>query len=207
MSTEILSATVRTEFGKGAARRARRAGLVPAVVYGHEGEPVHLDLPAHELFLIVRSNKNAVVTLKTADAEQLALVKDIQRHPVSRAILHVDLLAIKAGEKVEVTVPLVVVGEPTPGTVHNVEEFEIPVKAPVTAIPEGIEVDITGLEIGAVIRVSDLPVPEGVEIELDPEQDILSIQEVQEEPEEPAETTEPAEGEAPAGDEAATEAE
>ena len=97
MSTEILSATVRTEFGKGAARRARRAGLVPAVVYGHEGEPVHLDLPAHELFLIVRSNKNAVVTLKTADAEQLALVKDIQRHPVSRAILHVDLLAIKAG--------------------------------------------------------------------------------------------------------------
>lgn len=207
MSTEILSATVRTEFGKGAARRARRAGLVPAVVYGHEGEPVHLDLPAHELFLIVRSNKNAVVTLKTADAEQLALVKDIQRHPVSRAILHVDLLAIKAGEKVQVTVPLVVVGEPTPGTVHNVEEFEIPVKAPVTAIPEGIEVDITGLEIGAVIRVSDLPVPEGVEIELDPEQDILSIQEVQEEPEEPAETTEPAEGEAPAGDEAATEAE
>lgn len=207
MSTEILSATVRTEFGKGAARRARRAGLVPAVVYGHEGEPVHLDLPAHELFLIVRSNKNAVVTLKTADAEQLALVKDIQRHPVSRAILHVDLLAIKAGEKVQVTVPLVVVGEPTPGTVHNVEEFEIPVKAPVTAIPEGIEVDITGLEIGAVIRVSDLPVPEGVEIELDPEQDILSIQEVQEEPEEPAETTEPAEGGAPAGDEAATEAE
>ncbi|WP_043535893.1 50S ribosomal protein L25/general stress protein Ctc [Actinomyces polynesiensis] len=207
MSTEILSATVRTEFGKGAARRARRAGLVPVVVYGHEGEPVHLDLPAHELFLIVRSNKNAVVTLKTADAEQLALVKDIQRHPVSRAILHVDLLAIKAGEKVQVTVPLVVVGEPTPGTVHNVEEFEIPVKAPVTAIPEGIEVDITGLEIGAVIRVSDLPVPEGVEIELDPEQDILSIQEVQEEPEEPAETTEPAEGEAPAGDEAATEAE
>lgn len=207
MSTEILSATVRTEFGKGAARRARRAGLVPAVVYGHEGEPVHLDLPAHELFLIVRSNKNAVVTLKTADAEQLALVKDIQRHPVSRAILHVDLLAIKAGEKVQVTVPLVVVGEPTPGTVHNVEEFEIPVKAPVTAIPEGIEVDITGLEIGAVIRVSDLPVPEGVEIELDPEQDILSIQEVQEEPEEPAETTEPAEGEALAGDEAATEAE
>lgn len=207
MSTEILSATVRTEFGKGAARRARRAGLVPAVVYGHEGEPVHLDLPAHELFLIVRSNKNAVVTLKTADAEQLALVKDIQRHPVSRAILHVDLLAIKAGEKVQVTVPLVVVGEPTPGTVHNVEEFEIPVKAPVTAIPEGIEVDITGLEIGAVIRVSDLPVPEGVEIELDPEQDILSIQEVQEEPEEPAETTEPAEGEAATGDEAATEAE
>lgn len=207
MSTEILSATVRTEFGKGAARRARRAGLVPAVVYGHEGEPVHLDLPAHELFLIVRSNKNAVVTLKTADAEQLALVKDIQRHPVSRAILHVDLLAIKAGEKVQVTVPLVVVGEPTPGTVHNVEEFEIPVKAPVTAIPEGIEVDITGLEIGAVIRVSDLPVPEGVEIELDPEQDILSIQEVQEEPEEPAETTEPAEGKAATGDEAATEAE
>ncbi|MDN6565778.1 MAG: 50S ribosomal protein L25/general stress protein Ctc [Actinomyces sp.] len=190
--TSILNATRRTEFGKGSARRARRAGLVPAVVYGHGADPIHLDLPAHELFLTVRSNKNAVVTLRSDQGEQLALVKDIQRHPVSRAILHVDLLAIKAGEKVQVTVPLVVVGEPTPGTVHNVEEFEIPVKAPVTAIPESIEVDITGLEIGAVVRVSDLPVPEGVEIELDADQDILSIQEVQEEPEEPAETETPA---------------
>lgn len=207
MSDNILTATVRTEFGKGSARRARRAGLVPAVVYGHGADPIHLDLPAHELFLTVRSNKNAVVTLKADGEEQLALVKDIQRHPVSRAILHVDLLAIKAGEKVQVTVPLLVVGEPTPGTVHNVEEFEIPVLAPVTSIPEGIEVDITGLEIGAVLRVSDLPVPEGVEIELDPEQDILSIQEVQEEPEEPVEPAVAAEGAVPAEGEAAADEE
>lgn len=200
MSDNILSVIARTEFGKGAARRARREGLVPAVVYGHGADPVHVDLPGHELFLIVRSNKNAVVTLKGNGDDQLALVKDIQRHPVSRAILHIDLLAIKAGEKVQVTVPLVVVGEPTPGTVHNVEEFEIPVLAPATSIPEGIEIDITGMEIGAIVHVSDLVVPEGVEIELEPEQDILSIQEVQEEPEEPAETETPAEGDAAAAE-------
>ncbi len=194
--TAVIAVQSRTEFGKGAARRARRAGLVPAVIYGHEVDPVHIDIPEHELFLLVRSNKNAVVELSLDGEKQLALVKDLQRHPVSRVLLHVDFLAVTAGEKVEVDVPLVVIGEATPGTVHNVEEFTITVKAPATAIPESIEIDITGLEIGAVVRASDLAVPEGVEVELDPEQDVLSIQEVQEEvinePEAAAETTEAA---------------
>lgn len=197
-----LDATTRTEFGKGAARRARRAGLVPAVVYGHGSEPLHVDVPSHQLFMIVRSNKNALVELHIEGRQQLALVKAIQRHPVNRDILHIDLLAVRAGEKVEVTVPLVVVGEPVPGTIHNVEEFSIPIKAPATEIPEAIELDITGLEIGTIVRAADLVLPKDVEVELDPDADVLSIQEVPEEelpePEAPAATdaaAAPAEGE------------
>lgn len=190
--TPSLPATTRTEFGKGAARRARRAGMVPAVVYGHGGVPLHIDVPEHDLFLIVRGSQNALVELDVDGEKHLALVKDIQRNVVSRALLHVDLLAVRADEKVAVSVPLVVVGEPVPGTVHNVEEFTIAVKAPATSIPDSIVVDINGLEAGAVVRVADLVVPEGVEIELDPEQDILSVQEVQEEVEEPAATADEA---------------
>lgn len=178
MSENILVAQTRTEFGKGAARRARRAGLVPAVLYGHGSDPIHLDVPAHDLFLIVRSTKNALVELMVDGAQQLALVKDVQVHAVSRALLHVDFLAVKAGEKVEVTVPLVIVGEPAPGSTHNVEEYTVPVVAPATAIPEEITVDVTGLEIGTVIRVQDLVVPEGVSVQLDADQDLVSIVEI-----------------------------
>lgn len=179
----ILVATTRTEFGKGAARRARRAQMVPGVVYGH-GETTHLDLPEHDLFLIVRGNKNALVELKIDGTSQLALVKDIQRHPVKRNLLHVDFLAVKAGEKVDVEVAIVVVGEAAPGTVYNVEEHTVTVKAPATEIPESIEVDVTGLEAGTVVRVSDLVLPANVECELDAEQDVVIISELVAEPEE-----------------------
>ena len=179
----ILVATTRTEFGKGAARRARRAQMVPGVVYGH-GETTHLDLPEHDLFLIVRGNKNALVELKIDGTSQLALVKDIQRHPVKRNLLHVDFLAVKAGEKVDVEVAIVVVGEAVPGTTHNVEEHTVTVKAPATEIPESIEVDVTGLEAGTVVRVSDLVLPANVECELDAEQDLVIISELVAEPEE-----------------------
>lgn len=181
----ILVATTRTEFGKGAARRARRAQMVPGVVYGH-GETTHLDLPEHDLFLIVRGNKNALVELKIDGTSQLALVKDVQRHPVKRNLLHVDFLAVKAGEKVDVEVAIVVVGEAAPGTTHNVEEHTVTVKAPATDIPESIEVDVTGLEAGTVVRVSDLVLPANVECELDAEQDVVIISELTAEAEEEA---------------------
>lgn len=181
----ILVATTRTEFGKGAARRARRAQMVPGVVYGH-GETTHLDLPEHDLFLIVRGNKNALVELKIDGTSQLALVKDVQRHPVKRNLLHVDFLAVKAGEKVDVEVAIVVVGEAAPGTTHNVEEHTVTVKAPATDIPEAIEVDVTGLEAGTVVRVSDLVLPANVECELDAEQDVVIISELTAEAEEEA---------------------
>lgn len=174
----VLVAQVRTEFGKGAARRARRAKLVPTVLYGHGGEPTHLDVPAHDLFLIVRGNKNALVELKIDGKSQLALVKDVQRHPVSRELLHADFLAVKAGEKVDVEVSIVVVGEAAPGTQYAVEEHTVTVKASATAIPESIEVDITGLEAGTVVRAGDLVLPSGVECELDAEQDIVIITEL-----------------------------
>lgn len=174
----ILVAQTRSEFGKGAARRARRAGLVPAVVYGHGGDPLHLDVPGHELFLIVRGNANALVELKIDGKSQLALVKDVQRHPVSRSILHADFLAVKAGEKVDVEVPLVLVGEAAPATQAAIEEHTITVKASATAIPESIEVDITGLVAGTVVRASDLVLPKGVECELDAEKDIVIISEL-----------------------------
>ena len=174
----ILVAQTRSEFGKGAARRARRAGLVPAVVYGHGGDPLHLDVPGHELFLIVRGNANALVELKIDGKSQLALVKDVQRHPVSRNILHADFLAVKAGEKVDVEVPLVLVGEAAPATQAAIEEHTITVKASATAIPKSIEVDITGLVAGTVVRASDLVLPKGVECELDAEKDIVIISEL-----------------------------
>ena len=116
MSNPTLVAQTRSEFGKGAARRARRAGLVPGVLYGHGGEPVHVDLPAHELFLAVRGQKNALLELVIEGEKQLALVKEVQRHPVSRNLLHADFLAVKAGELVDVEGPVSIVGEPAAGT-------------------------------------------------------------------------------------------
>jgi len=196
----VLLAEERTEFGKGSARRARHAGKVPTVLYGHGAEPRHLDVPGHDLFLIVRGNKNALVELKIEGKTQLALVKDVQVHPVRRDILHADFLAVKAGEKVDVEVPVVVVGEPVPGTVHAVEEFTILVKAPATAIPEHLEVSIEGVEAGTALHVADLQLPAGVEVELDPETVVVSVQEAAEEAEEDAEavaeSAAPAEGDA-----------
>ena len=159
-------------------------------------EPRHLDVPGHDLFLIVRGNKNALVELKIEGKTQLALVKDVQVHPVRRDILHADFLAVKAGEKVDVEVPVVVVGEPVPGTVHSVEEFTILVKAPATSIPEHVEVSIEGVEAGTALHVSDLSLPAGVEVELDPETVVVSVQEAAAEEAEEAAEEAPAEADA-----------
>ena len=186
MSNPTLVAQTRSEFGKGAARRARRAGLVPGVLYGHGGEPVHVDLPAHELFLAVRGQKNALLELVIEGKKQLALVKEVQRHPVSRDLLHADFLAVKAGELVDVEVPVSIIGEPAPGTQHTQEEFALLVKAPA-------EVDITGIEAGTAVRVADVTFPEGVVSELDPETVVATVSEEVvevEEEEAPAEAAE-----------------
>lgn len=188
MSNPTLVAQTRSEFGKGAARRARRAGLVPGVLYGHGDAPVHVDLPGHELFLAVRGQKNALVELVIEGKKQLALVKEVQRHPVSRVLLHADFLAVKAGELVDVEVPVSVVGESAPGTQHTQEEFALLVKAPATSIPESIEVDITGVEAGTAVRVADVTFPKSVVSELDPETVVVTVsEEVAAEEEAPAE--------------------
>lgn len=207
-----IAGTKRTDFGKGAARRARRAGLIPAVVYSADMEPLHLDLPGHEVFLAVKGNPNALLTLVVDKEDQLALVKDIQRHPVRRDILHLDLLAVKRGEKVDVEVPLTLVGESAAGTVVNQEYFTVLVSAPATAIPESLELSVEELEEGAIVTIADLQLPANVTCDLEPETILASVV-IPEEVPEPVEGEEASEGEeageeeAPAEEETANDAE
>ncbi|MEE6281338.1 50S ribosomal protein L25/general stress protein Ctc [Georgenia sunbinii] len=170
-----LTATVRTEFGKGAARRTRRASQVPAVLYGHGTDPRHLALPGHDTFLALKDNLNALLTLDIEGEEQLALAKDIQRDPVRRDIVHLDLVIVRKGEKVTVDVPITIVGESGPGTIHQLELQYLTVTVPATNIPEHIEVSIEGLEDGAIVRVSDITRPEGAVIEVDEEHEVVII--------------------------------
>ncbi|MFH5824423.1 50S ribosomal protein L25/general stress protein Ctc [Georgenia sp. AZ-5] len=170
-----LTATRRTEFGKGAARRTRRAGLIPAVLYGHGTEPQHLALPSHETFLVVKDHANALITLDIEGTEQLALVKDVQRDPVRRTIEHLDLVVVRQGERVTVEVPVHVTGESFPGTIHQIELQTLRVTVPATRIPEVVPVPIDGLEDGALVRVADIPRPEDATIDDDPEEIVVVI--------------------------------
>lgn len=170
-----LTNTTREDFGKGAARRLRRAGQIPAVVYGHGDQTTHIALDSHETFLAVRYNQNALVTVTIDGEEQLALVRDIQRHPMTWDIEHVDLIGVRAGEKVEVTVPVTVVGEPATGTVATTDILTVTILADATKIPESIEVDVEGREEGTQIRIADLDLGEGVTTEMDPEDLVVSV--------------------------------
>lgn len=170
-----LTNTTREDFGKGAARRLRRAGLVPAVVYGHGAETIHIALDAHETFLAVRYNQNALVTVQVDGKDQLALVRDIQRHPMTWDIEHVDLIAIRAGEQVEVTVPVTIVGESAPGTAVTTDLLTVTIMANATAIPESIEVNVEGKPAGTQFRIADLELGEGASTEMDPEDLVVSV--------------------------------
>ncbi|SDN69364.1 LSU ribosomal protein L25P [Actinomyces ruminicola] len=170
-----LDATDRTEFGKGSARRARHAGQVPAVVYGHGTEPRHLLLDEHATRLALRGNENALVELSVGGETLLAIAKDVQRHPIRPGVQHVDFLLVNRNEKVEVEVPVVVTGEPAPSTIHMIELAHVLVSAPAIAIPESIDVDITGVEAGTAIRVSDLTLPEGVEAITEADADVVNV--------------------------------
>ncbi|PWD51979.1 50S ribosomal protein L25 [Serinibacter arcticus] len=172
---EAITATPRSEFGKGAARRTRRAGLIPAVLYGHGTDPVHLSLPGHETFLIVKHTSNALLELAIEGGTELALVKDVQKDVVTNEIEHIDLLLVRRGEKVTVDVDVVTEGESYPGTIHSVELQTLTVEALATNIPTQIVVDITDLEDGAIVRVSDLVLPEGTTTEIDDESPVVLI--------------------------------
>src|SRR5450830_109417 len=139
MSEQKLAAEVRTEFGKGFARRARMAGLIPAVIYGHGAEPIHITLPSKATTLAVRT-PNALLSLDINGEGHLALVKDVQRDPVKQIIEHIDLLTVRQGEKVTVDVPVHVEGESAAGTVHNLELTAVPVEAEATHLPETLTV-------------------------------------------------------------------
>lgn len=171
----VLAATRRTEFGKGAARRTRRSGNVPAVLYGHGTDPVHLSIPSHETFLALKDNVNALLTLDFDGQDELALAKDIQVHPVHRTIEHIDFILVRRGEKVVVEVPVQLTGESAPDTIHTLDLQHVEVKAEATKIPEYITGSIEGLEEGDVLRVSELEVPADVEIETDTEYAVATI--------------------------------
>jgi large subunit ribosomal protein L25 len=169
-----LSATQRSEFGKGAARRLRRANQVPAVLYGHGAEPVHISLPAHETQLALRVANVLLEIDIEGGKKQLALPKQVQKDPVSGAIEHVDLVVVRRGEKVSVQVQLVTVGEHSSDVMVVMDQNTITLEVEATHIPTQIEIDVTSLEIGHVIAAQDLHLPAGAVYHGSPEDLILS---------------------------------
>ncbi|QZN87370.1 50S ribosomal protein L25/general stress protein Ctc [Cellulomonas sp. C5510] len=174
MSEVKLAATTRTEFGKGAARRLRRAHQIPAVLYGHGTEPVHVALPGHETMLAVKQ-ANALFEIELEGKATLAIAKDVQRDPVKNVIEHVDLLIVRRGEKVTVEVPVTVVGESAPGTIHIVETQTLTLQAEATHLPEHVEVSIEGLQAGTALTAGELALPTGALLEGDAEQVIVTV--------------------------------
>jgi len=177
MSTETdtkVHAEVRENFGKGFARRLRAAGQIPAVIYGHGTAPVHVALPGHQVSLLVR-RANVVLELDVNGKQQLTLVKDVQKDPVHQIIEHIDLLVVKKGEKIQVDVPVIVIGEPAPGTIVNLDSTSISLEVEATHIPEHVEVDVEGLEDGTHITAADLTLPKGAVLIADPEMLVVAV--------------------------------
>jgi large subunit ribosomal protein L25 len=164
----------RDSFGKGYARRLRAAGKIPAVIYGHGTDPVHVALPGHQVSLIIR-RANALLELDIAGKEQLALVKDVQKDPVHQIIEHIDLLVVRKGEKIQVDVPVVVTGEPAAGTIANLDAVTVALEVEATHIPEKIELDVEGLEDGTHITAAELTLPRGATLVADPETLVVAI--------------------------------
>lgn len=174
-STTSLKAILRTEFGKGAARRTRRAGNIPAVIYGHGVDPIHVALPGHEAMMALKV-ANAVLQIDIDGAEgQLCLAKDVQRDPVKRVIEHVDLVIVRRGEKVQVEVPVHITGNAAPGSLVSVEMTTVLLEAEATHIPESIEIDVDGAEIGTQVHGGGLSLPEGVTYAGDAEQLVVNV--------------------------------
>ncbi|MDU0478211.1 50S ribosomal protein L25/general stress protein Ctc [Staphylococcus chromogenes] len=178
MSNEAIAieAQPRKEFGKGFARRARVAGLVPAVIYAKGFEPVHITMNRIEFTKIVRNHGvNAVVAVDIEGEKQLAMIKHVDQNVLTWEIDHADLLAIKKGETVEVEVPVVLAGNPAPGTMVMQDADTILVSAGVMNIPEELTVNIEGKKVGDMIAASDLDLPAGIELAADAETLIVNF--------------------------------
>lgn len=171
-----LAARTRTTFGKGAARQIRRGNEIPAVIYGHGEDPRHVTLPGHETLLLLRKNRNALVSLQLdGGGTQLAVVKAVQVDPVRREIEHVDFVVVRKGERIEVQVPVRTTGEAAPQTVVSVELGTLAVTAEATHLPEVIEVDVEGVTAGTLITAGDLELPQGVELAVDAEAGVVNV--------------------------------
>jgi large subunit ribosomal protein L25 len=171
-----LEAETRTEFGKGSARRTRRAGRIPAVLYGHGQDVVHLSLPAREFAAALRNGgANALLTIVLDGKEQLALTKAVQRDPLKRTHEHIDLLLVRRGEKTTVEVPIVIVGEVAPDTIPNHQLSTVSIEADATQLPDSIEVDVTGRSAGQNITAGDLVLPRGATLITDAESLVIGF--------------------------------
>jgi large subunit ribosomal protein L25 len=199
MSEYKLAAENRSDAGKGAARRLRASGRVPAVLYGHGSKPTHLSVDARQFGQALRTDAgvNVLIQLEVGRARHMALAKEIQRHPVKGSLIHVDFIEVRRGEKVHVSVPVHLVGE-APGVreggIADQDLYQVNVEAEVTAVPELVEADVSGLGIGDVLRVADLKAPNGAVILDDPEAPVVSVVAPTVEAEPEAEEAEEAEG-------------
>ena len=170
-----IPAEPRTEFGKGPARRERRAGKVPAVLYGHGAEPRHVSLPGHEVLLALRT-ANVLIRLEGLEGgSQLALPKAVQRNAIKGSVEHVDLIMVRRGEKVTVEIPVTITGEVAPDGMLDQQLVQIAVEAEATNIPRGIEVSVEGMEIGASVHAADLKLAAGVTLAVEPEILVLHV--------------------------------
>jgi len=207
-----VEALERDTFGKGAARKIRAAGKIPAVLYGHGTDPKHLTLPGHQVGLLIRK-ANAVFDLQIDGKSQLALVKDVQKDPVHQVIEHLDLIVIKRGEKVQVEVPVHTEGESFAGTIADLDAKTLLLEVEATHIPENVVVSIEGLEEGTQILAGAVELPKGATLINDPETLVVNVHVPQkvdlgeEEEAAEAEAAEAAEGEEAAEEAAAESAE
>ncbi|MFJ8075263.1 50S ribosomal protein L25/general stress protein Ctc [Streptomyces sp. NPDC096176] len=196
MSEVKLTAELRSEFGKGAARRVRRENKVPGVLYGHGTDPVHVTLPGHELLLALRT-PNVLISLDLGGKNELAIPKAVQRDPLRGFLEHVDLLLVKRGEKVNVDIPVHAEGDLAPGAFLLEHVLNaLPVEAEATHIPESLSVSIEGLSAGDSVLAKDITLPKGTTLAVEDDTVVLQILAAQ--AEEPA-----AEGAEGAGEEAA----
>jgi len=170
-----IAAEPRNDFGKGAARQLRRDGKIPAVLYGHKEEPIHLSLPEHELFLALK-HSNVLLSLDIVGGKsQLAIPKAVQKDPVKRTLEHIDLLLVRQGEKVTVEVPVVTTGEIAPGGLLENVLNTISIEAEATHIPSSFEVSVQGLAEGEQIVAAQVPLPSGVSLVTDPDAVVIHV--------------------------------
>jgi large subunit ribosomal protein L25 len=175
-TTNRLTVALRTETGKGASRRARREGKVPAVLYGHGADPQHLVLPAHEFAAVLRhSGTNAVLTLDIDGTEQLALTKALHIHPIRHNIQHVDLLLVRRGEKVTVEVTVNILGEAASGTLVTQDANAVEIEAEALSIPEALTVSVEGAEEGTQITAGQIELPAGITLVSDPDMLVVNV--------------------------------
>jgi large subunit ribosomal protein L25 len=170
-----IAAEPRTEFGKGAARRTRRQGRVPAIIYGHGTETRHITLPGHDLMMALKTPNVLIRIDGLPGGNQLALPKAVQRHPIRGAVEHVDLIMVRRGEKVTVDVPVQVTGEVFPGGLLDQQLVQVAVEAEATNIPGALAVGVEGWEIGAAVHAGELTLPAGVTLVTDPEALVLHV--------------------------------